>query len=84
MALRTPKALCHPDGELFVVWHEELDVYSIILCDDDVPPVPGIDITFRDKYPQDYEGLGWRPVRVQLPAPVVMEDRIHPYEGEDD
>lgn len=81
MPIRTPKALCHPDGGLFVVWHEELYVYAPIICDEDVPPVPGVDLFFRDKSITDYEGLVWRPVLVQI-VPSV-EPQLYPYEGED-
>jgi hypothetical protein len=79
--IKTPKALFHPDGGLFVIWHHTQAAYSPVISDEDVPPRPGIDITFKDRSITAHEGLVWRPIRITAERSIIeTEDVLTPYD----
>ena len=63
MAIKTPKALFHQNGELYVIWHDAQSVYCPVFSDEDVPPDPEtLDMNvFDEKY---VATAVWRPIRM--------------------
>lgn len=84
MARKIPKALIHPDGELFVVWHPKLKCYSPVISDDEYPTAPE-DLNLRSQSITDLASLRWAPVRILTEDIVISGTSLGPYDdGEDE
>ena len=76
---RVPKALVHPDGELFCLWSGKADCYSPIFCDEDFPQ-PAAQIGLRDTGNTDLGALRWVPVHVATEQIIIPPSTLGPYE----
>lgn len=82
--IKYPKALFHPGGSLFVIWHRYNDAYCPVISDEDTPPRPE-ELNLNEKYAgiTRIEGLVWRPIRITAERSVVeTEDVLTPYDPE--
>jgi hypothetical protein len=80
--IKTPKALFHPDGALYVIWHEDKAAYCPVFSDEDVPPAPEtLDMNVFD---EEYASKPvWRPVRLTAERSVIeIETVTAPYDSE--
>lgn len=75
MATRTPKALFHPDGGLFVLWHPTLHAYCPVISDEDVPP-SAVDLDLNDTSITRQENLVWLPIYLEVERTIrtIVED----------
>lgn len=77
---KTPKALFHPDGQLFVIWHDDHQAYCPVISDEDAPPTLG-SLGIRDYGFTDHSALVWRPIRMTVTEAVVHEEvLLAPYD----
>ena len=81
MAIRTPKALFHPDGVLFVIWHKTQEVYCPVFSDEDVPPAAkDLDLDHSRYAGYSIDTLIWLPIRVTAKQ-TVEETVTAPYDS---
>jgi hypothetical protein len=82
MARRVPKALVHPDGSLFCLWHPAQQVYSPIFTDEDYPtPARELTLNAGPHSVTDLGSLRWVPVTLET-QPQVQSYRLAPYDPE--
>ena len=77
--MRVPKALFHPDGVLYVIWHDTQDAYCPVFSDEDVPP-NALELNLRDDYATNHYKLIWRPIR--MTATAQEETVTAPYDAD--
>lgn len=78
--VKTPKALFHPDGGLFVIWHPDHQAYSPVISDEDVPPTAQ-SLNLNDRSITEHDALVWRPIRMTSQFTVIEEENVlHPYD----
>ena len=80
--IKTPKALFHPDGALFVVWHKDNTCYCPVISDDDYPtPAKGLDLDHGSV--TDVETLVWRQIRMTAERQIIeSEGVLYPYDSD--
>lgn len=81
MAIKTPKALFHPDGTLYVIWHESLSAYCPVFSDEDVPPSP--ETLDMNVFVEEYAARAvWRPIRMTATENETVTAPYDPDTGE--